>query len=69
MVQDALFGEPRAEHILWDVNLREIVILGSLALAVLFIGLHPGPLLHLLEPSVQTMVQQHATQVAGAAGF
>ena len=64
MVKDALFGVPRAEHVLWDVNLREIVILGSLALAVLFIGLHPGPLLHLLEPSVTAMVQQHATQLA-----
>jgi len=64
MVKDAIFGEPRAEHVLWDVNFREIVILGSLALAVLFIGLHPGPLLHLLEPSVTAMVQQHATQLA-----
>ncbi len=69
MVQDTLFGEPRAEHALCDVNFREIVILGSLALAVLFIGLHPGPLLHLLEPPVQAMVQQHATQLAGVAGF
>jgi len=69
MVQDALFGEPRAEHFLWDVNFREVAILGVLALAVLFIGLHPGPLLHLLEPSVQTMVQQHTTQLARVAGF
>ena len=69
MVQDALFGEPRAEHVLWDVNYREVVILGFLALAVLFVGLHPGPLLHLLEPSVQTMVKQHTTQLARVAGF
>ena len=27
MVKDAIFGEPRAEHVLWDVNFREIVIL------------------------------------------
>ncbi|MGA8573223.1 MAG: complex I subunit 4 family protein [Desulfobaccales bacterium] len=64
MVKDAIFGEPRAEHVLWDVNFREIIILGSLALAALFIGLHPGPLLHLLEPAVTAMVQQHAAQLA-----
>jgi NADH:ubiquinone oxidoreductase subunit 4 (subunit M) len=40
-----------------------VVILGVLALAVLFIGLHPGPVLELLEHPVQTMLQQ-TTQVA-----
>jgi NADH-quinone oxidoreductase subunit M len=63
MVQDALFGEPRAEHVLWDINLREGVILGALTLAVLFIGLHPGPVLRLLEAPVQSMLQQ-TTKVA-----
>ncbi len=63
MVQDALFGEPRAEHVLWDLNSREVITLGVLALAVLFIGLHPGPLLRVLDPSVQHMLQETA-QVA-----
>lgn len=56
MVQDTLFGEVRKEHVLWDVNHREVVILVSLALAVLFIGLHPGPILEILEHPVQAMV-------------
>lgn len=63
MVQDSLFGEPRAEHVLWDLNFREVVTLGVLAAAVLFIGLHPGPVLQLLEQPVQLMTQQTA-QVA-----
>ncbi len=63
MVQDSLFGEPRAEHLLWDVNSREVVILGALALAVLGIGLHPGPVLQVLDQPVQMMLQQ-TTQVA-----
>jgi NADH-quinone oxidoreductase subunit M len=63
MVQDSLFGEPRAEHLLWDLNPRELVILGVLALAVLFIGLHPGPVLKVLDPAVQQMLQGTA-QVA-----
>jgi NADH-quinone oxidoreductase subunit M len=61
MVQEALFGEPRGERVLWDVNFREIVMLGVLALVVLFIGLHPGPVLQLLEHPVQTMLQQTTT--------
>jgi NADH-quinone oxidoreductase subunit M len=63
MVQDSLFGEPRGEHALWDLNPRELVILGTLALAVIFIGLHPGPLLEVLEHPVQLMTRQTA-QVA-----
>ncbi len=58
MVQDSLFGEPRAEQVLWDVNSREVVILGVLALAVLCIGLHPGPVLKVLDQPVKTMLQQ-----------
>ncbi|MCX5892839.1 MAG: NADH-quinone oxidoreductase subunit M, partial [Deltaproteobacteria bacterium] len=63
MVQDSLFGEPRSEHVLWDVNGRGVVILGVLALAVLFIGLHPGPVLQVLEQPVRMMLHQ-TTQVA-----
>jgi NADH-quinone oxidoreductase subunit M len=63
MVQDSLFGEPRAEHVLWDLNFREVITLGVLALAVLFIGLHPGPVLQLFDQPVQTMLHQ-TTQVA-----
>jgi len=63
MVQDSLFGEPRAEHVLWDLTPREYVTLASLALAVLFIGLHPGPVLKVLDPAVRHLLQQTA-QVA-----
>ncbi len=68
MLHDSLWGEPRAEHELWDVNGREIVILAVFALAVLFIGLHPGPLLQVLEQPVQAMLQ-HPTQVVGLAVY
>jgi len=63
MVQDSLFGVPRKEHVLWDITPREYVTLWALALAVLFIGLHPGPVLRVLDPAVQHMIQQTA-QVA-----
>jgi NADH-quinone oxidoreductase subunit M len=60
MVHDALWGEPRQEHELWDLTCREYVILGAAALAVLFIGLHPGPVLRVLDPSVKHLLQQAA---------
>ena len=58
MVQDTLFGEARREHDLWDVKPREILILVMLALPVLFIGLHPGPILRLFESSIIFMLHQ-----------
>ncbi|MCX5888151.1 MAG: NADH-quinone oxidoreductase subunit M [Deltaproteobacteria bacterium] len=60
MVQDCLFGQPRAEHVFWDLDFRETVMLAALALAVLSIGLHPGPVLHLLDQPIQAMLQQIA---------
>jgi NADH-quinone oxidoreductase subunit M len=58
MVQDAIFGKPRKEHKLWDLNFREGLVLGVLALTVLFMGLHPGPVLGLLEQPVHNLVHQ-----------
>ncbi|MCL4502219.1 MAG: NADH-quinone oxidoreductase subunit M [Deltaproteobacteria bacterium] len=63
MLHDSLLGEPRVEHVLWDVNFREVVILGVLALSVLFIGLHPQPVLKKLEQPIQMMLQ-HPYQMA-----
>lgn len=65
MVQDALFGKPRKEHQLWDVTPRETLILVSLALIVLFLGLHPDPVLNLLNDPVQTLMD-HAGRMMTA---
>lgn len=58
MVQDTLFGEARQEHALLDVKPRELLILVMMALPVLFIGLHPGPILRLLDSSIIFMLHQ-----------
>jgi NADH-quinone oxidoreductase subunit M len=58
MVQDTLFGEARQEQALLDVKPREILILVMMALPVLFIGLHPGPILRLLDSSIIFMLHQ-----------
>jgi NADH-quinone oxidoreductase subunit M len=55
MVQDSLFGESRRVQPLRDVTPREVLILAVMALPVLYIGLHPGPVLRLFESSLQVM--------------
>jgi NADH-quinone oxidoreductase subunit M len=58
MVQNALFGEFRGEEsALRDVDAREIVILGVLALSVLFLGLWPTPVLDLFEGPVNALMK------------
>jgi NADH-quinone oxidoreductase subunit M len=56
MVQATLFGPSRAQEGLEDLRGREVLILGALAVAVLFIGLHPGPVLDLIETPVQALL-------------
>lgn len=57
MVQDALFGKSRGEESrLRDLDSREIVILGVLALGVLFLGLWPKPILDLFEGPVNGLI-------------
>jgi NADH:ubiquinone oxidoreductase subunit 4 (subunit M) len=58
MVKDTLFGEPKTTHVWVDVSAREVVILVIMALPILYLGLHPGPALRLLEPPVQHLLTQ-----------
>ena len=58
MVHKSLFGEAREERQVWDVEFREILILVALAVPVLFIGLHPGPILRLFESTLGHLMFQ-----------
>jgi NADH-quinone oxidoreductase subunit M len=58
MVKDALFGEPHKGRVLWDIDFREGIILVMLVIPSLFIGLHPGPALRLVEQPVQHLLAQ-----------
>lgn len=59
MVKRVLFGDVANENVaaLKDVNAREILILSILAITVLFFGLYPAPLLEVMEPSVENLLQ------------
>jgi NADH-quinone oxidoreductase subunit M len=60
LIQGTLFGEIRNEQIrrlpLEDVSSREAAILLPLAAAVLFIGLHPGPVLNILQEPIEGLL-------------
>jgi NADH-quinone oxidoreductase subunit M len=65
MVQDALFGAPRKDHAMADLNFREGATLTIIALPILFIGLHPGPVLRLLDQPVQRLLAQFTSLTLG----
>ena len=56
MVQATIFGPAREGLAAPDLCPREMLVLGALAVAVLFIGLHPGPVLELIEGPVRALL-------------
>ena len=59
MVKRVIFGAVANEQVaaLTDLNAREFVVLGVLAFAVLLLGLWPAPLLEVMRPTVENLVQ------------
>jgi NADH-quinone oxidoreductase subunit M len=62
LVKRVIFGEVANHHVaeLTDLNVREFVCLGMLAVGVLAMGLWPAPLLEVTQATVQHLVQQIA---------
>jgi NADH-quinone oxidoreductase subunit M len=60
LVKRVIFGEVANHHVaeLTDLNAREFIVLGLLAVGVLLLGLWPAPLTHVMESTVQHLVQQ-----------
>jgi NADH-quinone oxidoreductase subunit M len=60
LVKRVIFGAVANANVasLQDVNAREFVVLGVLALAVLLLGIWPAPLLDVMRPTVENLVQQ-----------
>ena len=59
LVKRVVFGEVGNSDVaaLDDINRREAVVLGTLAVAVLFIGLWPAPLIELMDASVGQLLE------------
>ena len=70
MVKRVVFGPVANDQVaaLEDVNKREILVLGSLAAAVLILGLWPAPLIEVMEPTIQNLVEHvQVSKLGGAA--
>jgi len=63
MYKRVIFGEVANQHVaeLQDINRREFLILGSLAVVVLLFGIWPAPLLEVMHPTIEHLVA-HLTQ-------
>jgi NADH-quinone oxidoreductase subunit M len=58
MVRDSLFGELKGDTVsLYDVKPGEVLVLGVLASGVLFMGLHPQPVINLFEGPVKLLIK------------
>jgi NADH-quinone oxidoreductase subunit M len=62
MVKRVAFGEIANDHVrqLTDVNRREFLILGVMAIAVLYMGIYPKPFTDVMHASVQALMQHVA---------
>jgi NADH-quinone oxidoreductase subunit M len=60
MIKRVLYGEVANEKVeaLQDLNSREFIVLGVLALAVLLVGLWPAPLVDMMNVTIEQLIQQ-----------
>lgn len=56
LVQDLLFGKEKTTRNLEDLSLREGAILAAMAVFVVYLGIHPAPVLDLLKIPVSLLV-------------
>jgi len=60
MVKRVLYGEVANNKVaqLKDLNQREFIVLGVLAVAVLLLGLWPAPLVDMMNVTIEQLLQQ-----------
>jgi NADH-quinone oxidoreductase subunit M len=60
LVKRVIFGPVANDNVaaLKDLNPREFLVLGVLAVGVLALGLYPAPLLDVMRPTIEQLVQQ-----------
>ena len=60
MIKRVIYGEVANDNVaaLEDLNQREFLVLGVLAIAVLLVGLWPAPLIDMMEVTITHLVEQ-----------
>ncbi len=63
-----VFGKPLNETIerLEDINLREKFVLISLAILILALGLYPQPLIEIMQPSIEQLLETSQSKIVEA---
>jgi NADH-quinone oxidoreductase subunit M len=71
LVKRVIFGEVSSNEVaqLKDINAREALVLGTIAVAVLLVGLWPEPLVNLMHASVDNLLQHIQQPKFAAAGI
>ena len=55
MMQQAVFGKPQDSRAMDDFGTREMVTMGGMMLALLWLGLYPQPVLDMVHPVLEGM--------------
>ena len=60
LIKRVVYGPVANQNVaaLTDLNVREFIALGSLAILVLVLGVWPAPLLEVMQPTVRQLVEQ-----------
>ena len=60
MVKRVIYGEVANDNVaeLTDLNRREFIVLGILALAVLLVGVWPSPLVDMMNVTIEHLIEQ-----------
>ncbi len=60
MIKRVIYGDVANENVamLKDLNRREFIVLGVLAVSVLFIGLWPAPLVDMMNATIEQLIER-----------
>ena len=60
MIKRVIYGDVANEKVsvLKDLNRREFIVLGVLAISVLFIGLWPAPLVDMMNATIEHLIER-----------
>jgi len=64
IMQAGFFGPNTHGWQMADLNAREWVVMGAMIIALVYLGLYPQPLLDIVQPSIDTLLQYEVEQLS-----
>ena len=59
LVQRIFFGKTPRKQPLMDLNVREVVVMASLVVPIIWLGIQPQPILDLVKPAIEKILPKH----------